>query len=376
MKRIYNILLIIILFFTIVIFSISASIVDEQRRSVDTMSPNNVYRAANDSVRLFNDSVVENILINIDFVDNHVRGVVVRGECCGVDSVVENKSTISRFFDVERTLKENIWDWIAIILVGLIVFIVIICVVILILYQKKENKQENINAKQKITIQVLLISIIVFVAIYLESHWAYLAIVILCALGVFKCNSDLLKNFIEIFQAIYGKLEIKGMNQKQIEKKVENEFRRVQNGGMLANCGSIRREVLKQDEYVKKYIELEQLALDNLEKQYPNLQKYVQIKTNSKYNFELDGLIEEKDIIYVVDVKYIRSLSDMEHLSQRMVIILDFVARVTGKPTKMLLLIITLKSETRDKILEYFNKQSISDYTPIVKIYTEAELKN
>ena len=53
-------------------------------------------------------------------------------------------------------------------------------------------------------------------------------------------------------------------------------------------------------------------------------------------------LIEEKDIIYAVDVKYIRSLSDMERLSQRMVIILDFLARVTGKPTKMLLLIITL----------------------------------
>ena len=370
MKQKYKILLTLLLSLLIGTPSISAQIVDEQGQYVDTTFHDNVDRTAEDSLGLCKDSVVDGILINTDLQAEVVDGVVMRGDSCGMDTIRNTESKTSfcvRYcYDKNRTLKENVWDWVSVILIEVIVLCIIVIGFMHISF--KFVKEKNV------ALQIILILLIAFIAIYSDSHWAYLAIVILCALGIFKLKPSLLEKFIEICKSIYG-LETKKMTDTQIEEKVERELKDAKGGYILANCGDVRRETLKQDKSVKKYIELEQLALDTLEKEYSNLQKYVQIKVSSQYNFELDGLIEENNIIYAVDVKYILSLFELEHLPQRMSKIVDFVVRVTGKPTKILLLIITPNEGTKKQILEKFNNQPISDYTPILKVYIESELE-
>lgn len=375
MKQIYKILLTLLLSLLIGTTPISAQIVDEQGQYVDTTFHDNVNRTAEDSLGLCKDSVVvDSILTNIDSNDEAVDDIVERGDSCEADTIgqTESKTTfwVRYCYDKNRTLKENLWDWIAI---GLMCLIVLGIIVVACMHIKL-----NLWKERNIAVQVLLIFVIVFIAIYSDSQWAYLALMVLCLLGIFKFNPNLLKRFINILKAVYGNYEVIEMGPLQIEKKVEAEFKEVKmkSGYMLDNCGDVRREVLKQDNGLKKYIELEQLALNMLEKQYPNLQKYVQIKAHPKYNFELDGLIEEKNIVYAVDVKYIHDIFDMEHLSQRMSKIVYFVTTVIGKPTKMLLLLITSDKSMRNKILNELNDKSVSDYTPIVKVYTEQELEN
>ena len=370
MQQKYKILLTLLLSLVIGTPMASAQIVDEQGQYVNTTFHDNVDRMAEDSLGLGKDSVVDGILINTDLQAEVDDGVVMRGDSCETDTIRQTELKTSFFvgycYDKNRTLKENIWDWTSVILIGLI----ILCIIVI----SFKHLSFKLIKEKNVAIQIILILVIAFVAVYSDSHWVYLAIVILCALGIFKLNPSLLEKFVEICKSIYG-LETIKMIDTQIEEKVERELNEAKDGYMLANCGDVRRETLKQDITVKKYIELEQLALDILEKEYSNLQKYVQIKAHPKYNFELDGLIEENNIIYAVDVKYIHSLFDMEHLPQRMSKIVDFVARVTGKPTKILLLIITPNEDTRKQVLDEFNNQPISDYTPILKVYIESELE-
>ena len=202
MKTQINILLIAILS-SLLIGSphISAQIVGEQGQYVDTTFHDNVDRTAEDSLGLCKDSVVgDSILINIDSKDEEIE-VVERAYSCETDTIRQTELKTSFFvgycYDKNRTLKENIWDWTSVILIGLI----ILCIIVI----SFKHLSFKLIKEKNVAIQIILISVIAFIAIYSDSQWVYLVLVVLCLLGVFKFNPDLLKNFIEICKAIYGK---------------------------------------------------------------------------------------------------------------------------------------------------------------------------
>jgi hypothetical protein len=365
MQQKYKILLTLLLSLLIGSPSISAQIVDVQGQYVDTTFHDNVNRTAEDSLVLGKDSIVDSILTNIDSNDEVVDDIVERGDSCEADTIgqTESKTTfcVRYCYDKNRTLRENLWDWIAI---GLVVLIVLGIIVVGCMHIKL-----NLWKEKEFAIQILFILVIVFVAIYSDSQWAYLALVVLCLLGIFKFNPNLLERFIKILKAVYGNLETTKMRSEQIEKKVEKDIKNDREGKLIK----------LQNLQIEKVKKMECLALNLLEKQYPNLQRYVRIKSQGRDNLEVDGLIENAEVNFVVEVRYILNLSVIYRLEEsvkRVQQIVNFVVEKTGKHTKILFLIIAADKDVKNHVLEYFNNQPMSDYTPIVKVYTEQELEN
>ena len=370
MKNLFNILSLILLSMLIGTPLASAQIVDEQGQYVDTTFHDNVDRTEEDFLVLGKDSIVDSILINIDSKDE-VIDIVERGDSCEADTIGKIESKISFFtrycYDKNRTLKENLWDWIAIGLMCLIVLWIIVvgCMHIKLCLLKDRH----------IAIQVLLILVIAFIAIYSDSRWVYLVLVALCVLGIFQCNNRLfasVKNVLKIWNGLEPTSEAE--IQQKLKNKVDENFR--QNNPSSLQEAQLKQNYLQlKDKDVEKYRGIERLALDYLAMQYPNLQRNVTLKMGRK-RIELDGFIEGEDKNLIVEVKYCPSCIVNEFWINRLQGVLDFIKEKTKINTEILLFVVVTKDSLKNQVLEYFNNHPMSDYTPIVKVYIEKDLEN
>lgn len=245
-------------------------------------------------------------------------------------------------------------DILAISAIGLCV-LAFICVVIvgLIIYSK--NDIWKIITEH--VMQILLIVIIAFIAIYSDSHWAYLALVVLCVLGIFKYNNKLFEKFKDILKNIYGHIDKEKLTGEEINNRILQKINRT-------------------NENLDDAVELDSLVFNKLAKWYPDVQRYIKIKNASHAYYELDGLIEKLNINYVVEIKHYHQNLDRNNF-QHIQPVIDYITDKTGKPTILLLFIVTSNLDEKQKVITHYNDDNyvISNFPLYVKVFTKNELE-
>lgn len=263
-------------------------------------------------------------------------------------------------------------DILAISAIGLCV-LAFICVVIVGLIRYLKNVMRMI--KMEHVMQILLISVIVIIAIYSDSHWAYLALVILCVLGIFKYNKELSDNFNEILRNYSG--VVAPSSQKEVNKKIERELDEIVQenaspSGVSQEGTSVSTSNNKRT-MMQKYRGIESLALDYLGRRYPKLQRYVTIQGRELRRIVLDGFIEEENKNIIIEVKYISTKGMRMRYLNPLNEAMDYLTKKTGKWTELLLFIVTDNPNMKTELeSQYANIECITK----IEVYTKEELQN
>ena len=354
--------------------SVSAQIVDEHGQYVDTVFHDNVDRMAEDSLGLGKDSVVDGILINTDLQVEVVDGVVMRGDSCETDTIRQTELKTSFFvgycYDKNRTLKENIWDWTSVILIGMIVLCIIVIGFMHISF--KFIKEKNV------AIQIILILLIAFIAIYSDSHWAYLVLVVLCLLGVFCYNTRLADSLKDFLKSYSGQIKQKETTDDDKKNKEESEVEELLEWVELKDEKG-KQKINTQHEEQKKNLrqqnrEVKELVFDFLKKRYPTIRRFITYDLGLLPRYTFDYYVDGGDDLLLIETKY-NPTSVKNYNLDKLYEVADFFREFGKQRANVLLLVVTDSDDKKQELLQYFNRQMRFDSVLQVKVYNKFELE-
>ena len=377
MKQLTHITLLSLLLLVAGTFSVSAQFVDNQGKYVNMW-----FDSTMDSIRrLFLYDFGLNVSDTITNVQSHPMNDTLEnvGNICQVQNVerIEEQKTIGELYGrmqmLCQLLKNNIRMGLQIIL-GLLMLIcfVVTCVGLM-------TKKDKLKTQRK---QILLIICIVSISLYSDSHWAYLALVMLCVLKLFNFNSKLQQQFSKLLKAYAGSPEKEEATEQDIEQKeAKDEQELLQMGENESISKSTKNDDKNNISSQKEKLndekrEVKRLAFHYLRRQYPSLQmRYITYKTGLFGRFTYDCFVEKEDSVLLIEIKYNPSPRFIYDVSP-LYLSAELFNRQNKRKFMLLLFIVTNNIKNKQKLLEYYNEQSHEENYIQVKVFTKNELKN
>lgn len=376
MKQLTHIFLLTLLSLLIGTFSASAQFVDVQGKYVKIWSNSTVDSTR--SLLLYNSSLnVSDTIMNVQsrLVNDTLREVSNSCESKNIKRI-ENQKTIGEFYDRLQMLCELLKNNMRLVLQMTLGLLMLICFVVTIVGLMMTN-EEKLKVRRK---QILLIVCIVFIATYSNSHWAYLALVILCALGILGFNNRLLTQLRYILKDIAGKSEREETTNEDIdskEAKEEKELLQMDNENTSSEGTKKNDRILsssQQEKLRKENREVKKIAIEYLKKHYPALQKSITYRTQLVGRFTFDCYVDDGENVLLIEIKYNPRpviIHDLSRLYQSA----SLLNRYSRRKHQLLLFIVTNNVTNKQKLLKYYNEQLCDDNYIRVKVFTKNELK-
>ena len=303
------------------------------------------------------------------------------------------------FVDISKFIKD-VYKYREEIVLCLIFIVITISFIILLLIKiisciNKSTYKYTID----VLMQIILVSTIIAICIFSQSSWSYLALVVLCILSLDKYKHGLLGGFSKVAAALQGKdLDLTPSTQKELDQKrqaeaLEEEYiEDTQNTAtdesvkeeQNSDNAEVREETVERrtvnfkeilHSRVQEYSKVEQLALQYLEEEYPNLQKSVRLRINSHDRIDLDGLVQNKDSNIIVEIKFCRSVHPIKYDLNKLHEVAKYIFHRTGKITEVLLFVVTESDDLKQKLENLYRQPFQQTNLLQVRVHTLKELE-
>lgn len=263
---------------------------------------------------------------------------------------------------------------------------ILICIIVKVIYKLVLTKGGETDSKITSFIgKWTIIFCIIFICVFSNSSWAYLALVVLCILLLDKYVPGLLTEFSKAAAAIQGKtLNITSATQGEISQKrkqevTENIPEERSNRPSMSFGGERSHELLASnvhvvDQQFKEYTQIEQFALNFLGKRYPSLQGLVKLRISGQERIVLDGLVQQKNKNVIIEIKYCRNENQVKRYQlQELFKAAEFISRKTAKLTEVLLFIVVENEDIKAK-LEHIYNQIPEGTNLIIEVHTKEDI--
>lgn len=283
------------------------------------------------------------------------------------------------FVDISKFIKD-VYKYREEIVLCLIFIVITISFIILLLIKiisciNKSTYKYTID----VLMQIILVSTIIAICIFSQSSWSYLALVVLCILSLDKYKHGLLGGFSKVAAALQGKdLDLTPLTSKEVDDKSHTEVSESiedSNTTNLSTSATSQHPSQSINLQVQEYKDVENLALQYLEKQYPNLQKLLRLRLSAMDRVELDGLVQNEENNIVIEIKYCRHAYIYKQQLRKLNHIVEYIALRTRKKTELLLFIVTDNVDTKQQLIDLYNRQLPDGIALQVRVYTKDELR-
>lgn len=317
-----------------------------------------------------------------------------------IDKYCDLKQWIE-YLEVTYEHKEIIISTISLIVIIVSLLIYLISIIIAKCSNCKNQSEEKSTSKSIIStlIQVILITTIIMIGVLSDSSWSHLVLIILCVIALEKYNPGLLTIFTKAAAALHGNpLDLTPSTQKELDQKrqaeaLEEEYiEDTQNTAtdesvkeeQNSDNAEVREETVERRKVnfkeilhsrVQEYSKVEQLALQYLEEEYPNLQKSVRLRINSHDRIDLDGLVQNIDSNIIVEIKFCRSVHPIKYNLNKLHEVAKYIFHRTGKITEVLLFVVTESDDLKQKLENLYRQPFQQTNLLQVRVHTLKELE-
>lgn len=222
-----------------------------------------------------------------------------------------------------------------------------------------------------------MILLIAFIAIYSDSHWAYLVLVILCLLGVFCYNTRLADSLKDFLKSYSGQIKQKETTDDDKKNKEESEVKE------LLECVELKDEKEKQkintqeeqkNSLLQQNRDVKDLVFNFLKKRYPTIRRFITYDLGLLPRYTFDYYVDDGDDLLLIETKY-KPTSVKNYNLDKLYEVADFFREFGKQRANVLLLVVTDSDDKKQELLQYFNKQMRFDSVLQVKVYNKSELE-
>ena len=315
--------------------------------------------------------------------------------CCESETPEES---VCWFLKMLQYVKEYKRDFVF--LISLIALV--LCGVISAIY--RWGKKDTTSVVYKYSHQCLILIGIVTLCVFSDSSWFYLLLAAILLIYITKEDPDLLKRIREAMSALQGRnISTDPATSREIEDKRNEEVRETMpsiptspapapkdekssklqkastDGKTLAERIEERKNMHLSD-IVRKAINAEDLVIQMLSTEYPNIETSRAIEVEGK-RIVLDGFVQGAHENLIIEVKYlsnpirIRNIAGLPELLK----LREYVQAQSHKPTFDKIYVVTDNKVTKGQMVEMsampYVSRSLTSYADI-KIYTFNELND
>ena len=265
-------------------------------------------------------------------------------------------------------------------------------------------KKDTTSVVYKYCHQCLILIGLVAVCVFSDSSWFYLLLAAILLIYITKEDPDLLKRIREAMSALQGRtIPTDPATSKEIEDKRNEEVKETMpsiptspapspkegNNSKPKNVGADGKTLAERiearknmhlSEIVRKAINAEDLIIQMLSKEYPNIETSRAIEVEGK-RMVLDGFVQGAHENLIIEVKYmstpmkVRNIAGLSDLLK----IRDYVQTQSHKPTFVRIYVVTDNKAKKEEMVAMstmpYVKSSLSTYMDII-IYTFKELES
>lgn len=262
--------------------------------------------------------------------------------------------------------------------------------------------KDTASAVYKYSHQCLILIGIVTLCVFSDSSWFYLLLAAILLIYVTREDPDLLKKIREAMSALQGRNIPTGIaTPKEIEDKRNEEVKETmpsiptspvpaqkeRNSSNPKNVGADSKTLAERIEarknmhlsdIVRKAINAEDLVIQMLSKEYPNIETSRAIEVEGR-RMVLDGFVQGAHENLIIEVKYlsnpirIRNIAGLPELLK----VREYVQEQSHKPTFVRIYVVTDSKVKKEQMVEMstmpYVSRALTNYVDI-KIYTFNEL--
>lgn len=261
-------------------------------------------------------------------------------------------------------------------------------------------RKKNTTFYKRVSQSLVIISVITL-CVFSDSSWFYLVLVAILMIYINRENPELLNEIRDAIAALQGRnIPTEKATPKEIEAKHQEEAQadipvtsappvaHPEKKGSAGNTASAEGRTLAErinarqnmhlSENVRKAINAEDLVIQMLREDYPNIETSRAIEVEGR-RYVLDGFVQGAHENLIVEVKYMSNPLGIRHIVgiPQLLKARSYVQSQSRKPTFVQICVVTddkqKKEQMVDMSLSPFVKNSLTNYANIA-IYTFEEL--